>query len=131
MELKKYVYTKGANAAADQDFELDTSYGRVKLGNQFIFWKKGLRWYGVEVKNIERAYRRVEEVSTKICCGPANFDIQKLRLVLKDGEELELLVGEGNIREAEALYRELQEKHPQIQYGKLQQESGCTCACTV
>lgn len=118
---KKYIYSRGGNAAADQDFAQGAPYGKVKLGREYVFWKKGLRWYGAELGQVQRAYRRVEAVDTKMCCGNVNFDIQKLVLQMKDSAVLELLIGEGTRREAETLYQDLQSAHPEFQYGKPQE----------
>lgn len=120
---KTYSYSRGLDAAADQDFMQGAAYGRVKLGRKYIFWKKGFRWYTVEITHVQRAYRRVEAVDTKMCCGNVNFDIQKLMLCLDDGAVLELLIGEGTLREAEGLYRDLQAAHPEIEYGKPQENN--------
>lgn len=95
MDLKKYIYTHGNNAAADQDFEQGVLRGKVKLGNRYIFWRKAFRWYVVDTDLVVHAYRRVEEVNSGMCCARANFDIQKLVLVLKDGSSLSILIAEG------------------------------------
>ena len=93
--------------------------GKVRLGENTIFWKKGLRWHVIKIEQVQRIYRRVEEVKSKLCCGSANFDIQKLMLQLKDGGELALLISEGDVKVAESLYKLLQERHPQLKYGKV------------
>lgn len=116
------VYRQGADAGMDQEFRQGAPYGRVKIGQTYIFWKKGLRWYQAEVSRVRRAYRRVEAVETKMCCGNANFDIQKLILILDDDTRLELLIGEGTPREAEALYQEMKSRYPRLQYGKPQDQ---------
>lgn len=117
---KKFIYNRGFDTTTDQDFTQGAAYGKVKLGRDHIFWKRGFRWYTAGIARVKRAYRRVEAVDTKMCCGNVNFDIQKLVLQLDDGEALELLIGEGTLREAESLYRDLQAAHPKIQYGKPQ-----------
>lgn len=71
-----------------------------------------------ELAGIRRAYRRVEEVNSKMCCGNVNFDIQKLVLVLEEEVCVEVLIGDGIPKEAEALYKKLKDENPQIQYGK-------------
>lgn len=64
-------------------------------------------------------FRRIAEVNTRVCCGNTNFDIQMLVLVMFDGSELEVLVGDSLLRyEAETLYAELQAAHPELHYGK-------------
>ena len=128
-ELKNYLYTRGVDEVLDREFEQGVAKGKVKLGENTIFWKKGLRWYGVKIEQVERVYRRVEEVKSKLCCGSANFDIQKLMLQLKNGEELSVLISEGEVKAAESLYKLLQEKHPQLQYGKVKTVGGRPCGC--
>ena len=121
MSLKKItqsIYRRNEVSSLDLEFREAEQYGKVKLGKEYIFWKKGLKWYLERYDNISRAFRRIEAVDTKMCCGNVNFDIQKLVLILEDGNETELLIGEGMPGEAEALYKKLQEIRPEISYGK-------------
>ena len=113
-----YTYKKGENTIRDQEFIAGEPYGKVKLAENTIFWKQGLRWHCLDLSGVRQAFRRVEAVNTKMCCGNVNFDIQKLVLILQNGTELELLIGEGTLREAEKLFEKMKEKHPGIQYGK-------------
>ena len=114
----EYTYKKGENTILDQEFITGEPYGKVKLAEHTIFWKQGLRWRCLDLSAVRQAFRRVEAVNTKMCCGNVNFDIQKLVLILRDGTELELLIGEGTLREAEKLFERMKEKHNGIQYGK-------------
>lgn len=118
MSNNDYLYKSGLKEAVDCDFKEAVAYVRVKLGGKHIFWKKGLKWNVISIDEVERAYRRVEEVKTKVCCGPANFDIQKLILVLKNGENIEIRIGDGTKREAEELFAKMQQLHPELKYGK-------------
>lgn len=117
--MKDYTYKKGQNEFLDLEFKTSAEYGKVKIADKTIFWKKGLKWYCVSLSSVKRAFRRVEAVNTKMCCGNVNFDIQKLILILEDDTELELLIGEGTVREAEVLFEKLKEKDSKIQFGKL------------
>lgn len=117
-KLKEFQYRKKEDVSVDEIFVSADSYGKVKLAEQRIFWKRGLSWYQTEFRDISRVYRRVEAVDTKMCCGNVNFDIQKLVMVLKDGTELEALIGEGTVREAELLYEKLKELAPELRFGK-------------
>lgn len=116
--IKQYSYRKGENSELDQEYQKEKSHGSIRFGDAHVFWKRGFRWYQVEADQIRRAYRRIEAADSKMCCGSVNFDIQKLVLILKDDTRLELMIGEGVPKEAEALYGEMQEKYPQIVYGK-------------
>lgn len=116
--VKDYIYNKAANPVADRELEQAVRFGNVKLGRQFIFWKSGLRQYMIPIEEVQRAYRRVEEVASKICCGNVNFDTEKLVLILKNDAVLEIRIGDGTRKEAEELYQSLQREHPELQYGK-------------
>ena len=118
MAQKRYTYKKGEDSLLDQEFEQASKYGKVKIGNQAVFWKKGLGWNGVLLSDVKRAFRRIQAVDTKMCCGNVNFDTQKLVLILKDNTELELVLGDGMPKEAELMYSTLQERAPQVLFGK-------------
>ena len=120
---KEFTYTRGKSSQLDADFEAAVSYGKTKLGTNHIFWKAGLRWYAVPLSRVRRAYRQVEYVYGKLCCGGSSFDIQRLMLMLEDGTSLTLVIGDNQIgdhikRQAEALFLALQSAHPHIQYEK-------------
>lgn len=116
--MEVFRYKKKEDERIDREFENASRYGKVALGKDLVFWKKGLRWMYADMNKIERAFRRIEAVDTKMCCGHVNFDIQKLVLIPRDGGELELLIGEGIPREAEALYEELRGQGRDILFGK-------------
>ena len=120
---KEWIYTRGKSPQLDADFEAAVFYGKTKLGTNHIFWKSGLRWYAVPLSRVRRAYRQVEYVIGRLCCGGSSFDIQRLILVLEDSTSLTLVIGDNQIgdhmkRQAEALFLALQSAHPHIQYEK-------------
>ena len=112
------TYQKHLSPLVTQDFKAALAYGKVKLGENYIFWKKGLSWQYVSMDEIRRVYRRVEAVDTKLGCCNVNFDIQKLVIELQDDTSYELLISEGNPKEAEALYAALQAQRPTLLFGK-------------
>ena len=118
VNLKPYVYKKGENPGLDAEFKSAQSCGWVKPGQSAIFWKSGLRWYTVALEQVQRIFRRVIPVYGKVCCGGRSFIMEKLVLVLKDGTELELYIGDDMERQAAALLQKLQTAHPEILFGK-------------
>ena len=121
---KPYRYIKGENPVLDSEFASATVYEKIRLGKTALFWKSGLRWYWISPENAKRIYRRVEPVYGKLCCGGQSFLIEWLVLVLPDGEELVLHIGDNVVgssvsKHAEALLDSLKLSHPQIQYGKV------------
>lgn len=118
INLKPYVYKKGENPALDADFSQAESYGLVKPGRTAVFWRTGLRWHVVSLDQVQRIFRRVEPVYGKLCCGGNSFIIERLVLILKDGTELELYIGDDMDRQAAALLNSLKTTCPEILYGK-------------
>lgn len=123
LDQKANIYTRGKDAALDAEFQSGTLYGKVKLASDMIFWKKGLRWFCLPLDQVQRAYRQVERVYGKMCCGGASFDIQRLVLVLRDGTTLTVVIGDNEIgdqmkRQAEGLFQSLQGSHPELTFGK-------------
>lgn len=116
--MREWLYQRNKQPTMDEEFFGASSFGKVKLGTDYIFWKKEFRWYFLELSNVQRAFRRVEAVNTKMCCGNVNFDIQKLVFVLKDTTEIELVIGDTSPQDAKKLYEMLQKRQPDIIYGK-------------
>lgn len=117
INLKEYIFHHGKDTALDTEYDDGTAYGKVKLGKDVIFWKVGLRWFYMPLNMVQRVFRRVEQVQGKLCCGMASFDVEKLVLVT-DGEELELYIGDNLKTQAQNLMAALQAAHPELQYGK-------------
>ena len=84
-----------------------------------IFWRSGLRWCAVPAAYIQRVFRRREAVIRKGCCGGKSFFIERLVMILLNGEELEVHVGDDIPKDAEALLAQLQRQHPGFQFGKV------------
>ena len=122
VNLKPYVYKKGENPGLDAEFKSAQSCGWVKPGQSAIFWKSGLRWYAVALEQVQRIFRRVEPVYGKLCCGGNSFIMEKLVLILRDGTELELYIGDDIEKTAAALLDVLKERHPEILFGKPAEE---------
>ena len=118
INLKPYVYKKGENPALDGEFAAGEAYGLVKPGKTALFWKAGLRWHVVSLAQVQRIFRRVEPVYGKICCGGHSFIIERLVLILHDGTELELYIGDDMEKKAAALLEVLKQDHPEITFGK-------------
>ncbi|MDD7738645.1 MAG: hypothetical protein SOT28_00175 [Fusicatenibacter sp.] len=111
------TYSQSISKELADEFSKSAPYGKVRMGTEHLFWKKAFSWKYLPYQEIRRIYRRVEAVDTKMCCGNVNFDIQKLVLELKSGEEQEVLIGEGIPSVAEQLFRDLKEARNEITYG--------------
>ena len=95
-----------------------TAYGKVRLDESKLCWKNGLRWYAVELSKVRRAYRQEENVYGKLCCGGRSYIIHRLVLVLEDGKQVTIHIGDDVKAEAGALIGALRETSAHIAIGK-------------
>jgi len=116
---KQYLYNRGDSPQVDAEHTAAKEFGKVKIGQQWLFWRNGLRRYAIGLDKVQRIYRRVEPVYGKLCCGGRSYIIEWLVLMLHDGNELVLHIGDDAVKQAEALMVYLKEAHPNIQYGKV------------
>lgn len=63
---------------------------KIRLEEQSLSYKKGLKWYTLPYEDIMNAYLRVEEVNGRICCGVASFDMHFLMLKTTSGELIKI-----------------------------------------
>ena len=115
---REYMYAAGKDARRDADFDAAPETGKVRQGKTALFFKTGFKWYAVPFEKVERIFRRVDMVYGKLCCGGRTYDVQLLALVLADGRELEIHIGDDMSTQAEALYSAIQAAQPQLLYGK-------------
>ena len=118
-DLKPYRYTAKENPALDAEFSASVRYENVRLGESHLFWKPMFRWHVVPLSSAQRIFRRIEDVYGKLCCGGRSFRMEKLVLILTDGTELEIHIGDDVEAKAKALLQALQSSHPDILYGKI------------
>ena len=67
--INTFIYRKQENTQTDMDFKNASPYGKVKLGDQFIFWKVSQNWSKF---NAESRWRSIlewrMETDSEICC---------------------------------------------------------------
>lgn len=93
---------------------------RIKLHEEEIEYKKGLKWYKLPYSEIVQAYLRVEEVTGRLCCGVANFDMCFLVLKTSDGVLIKTEASSKDI--VKEMLDVLKERNPDIEIGYKQQE---------
>ena len=88
---------------------------KIKLDQQILKYKKGLKWYPLPYQEITNAYLRIEEVNGRLCCGVASFDMHFLMLKTKSGELIKLECSSKEI--VKSLLEELKQKNKEIVIG--------------
>ena len=119
VDKKQYLYSRGVDARLDEELSGAPAFSKVRPGERHLFWKSGFRWYAVPFADIQRIYRRVEQVVGRLCCGGKTYVIEWLVLVLRDGREVVLHIGDEVRKKAENLMVHLENTQPQIAYGKV------------
>lgn len=118
IDLKTYRYTAKEDPALDAQFSSATRYENIKLGSNHLFWKPMFRWHVIPLSQAQRIFRRVQDVHGRLCCGGRNFRMEMLVLILENGDELEIHIGDDAGVTAKELLEALQTNHPEILYGK-------------
>lgn len=118
IDFSPYLYTKGADSKLDAELSASTKFGKVRLGQTTLFWRYAFKRYAIALDSVYRIHRRLNPVVGRLCAGGRNYDIEYLVLILHDGSELVVHIGDDIKKTAEALFAALQQSHPEIHYGK-------------
>lgn len=117
-DLKPYLYLPNTDPLLDEDFSRAVRCHKLRAGETALFWKSFLRRYCVPYSRIQRIFRRILEAQGRLCCGGHHYLMEWLVLILDDGTEIEIYIGDDVGKDVAPLYQSLQEKHPQILFGK-------------
>ena len=88
---------------------------RIKLNEQDVAYKKGLKWHMLSYLDIKQAYLRIEEARGKLCCGVALFETYYL--MLKTVEEELIKIEVSSKENAKRMLDFLKEKNTEIEIG--------------
>ena len=106
---------------------LETEYaqayavGKLRLGQERLYFRAGLRAYYIPYRDIRRYFRRVTEVPAKLCCGRGNFAIESL-VICDEARELAQIELPGE-RAAKAVMARLAELAPDAAVGAAREEA--------
>ena len=60
--------------------------GNLRLGQENLYFRAGLKAYYIPYGDIRRYFRRVMRVPAKLCCGRGDFEIENLVICGESGE---------------------------------------------
>lgn len=69
----------------EADLQGARNVGKVRLGQEFLFFSRFAGSTFMPYTEVKHAYLRQEEVTAKMCCGRANFDQFYLMILGSDG----------------------------------------------
>ena len=96
------------------DYQRAREIGKLRLGENGLYIKSGLRVYYIPYFRIKRCFRRVMMVPAKLCCGKGELAVENL-IVCDESKELASVSLPG-IRAAKALMEELQQRIPGAEF---------------
>lgn len=94
-----------------QEYKNAHEIGVIRLGENFLFFKKGLKIYFIPYKNLARAYRRVLLIPAKMCCGSGEFHVENLVIHNSKDEEAAVISVPGE-KAGLILLDEIKQKSP-------------------
>ena len=97
------------------------SVGKLRLGQERLYFRAGLRTYYIPYCDIRRYFRRVTQVPAKLCCGRGNFEIESL--VICDGERELAQIELPGARAAKAVMERMAQLAPEAAVGPLRKAS--------
>ncbi len=85
---KKYAGVNGTVCSdeVNTDFETAQVFEKLRVGELGIFFRDGLKTRFIPYEYISRAFIRVQETRSRMCCGQANFNYFRLVFV-HEGKE--------------------------------------------
>ena len=99
------------------EYKAGREIGCVTLGDTCLFFKVKLKVSYIPYTDITRAFRRVQLVQTKMCCGRGDLQVENLVICGSGDAELAQVQLPG-ARAGEVMMEELAQRGEHIQIGK-------------
>ena len=108
-------------SALQEEYKCAREIGKLRLGQQHLYVRSGLKCYYLPYSDIRRYFRRVMRVPAKMCCGKGDFEIENL-VICGDGGELAQIQLPG-VKAAKAVMESLAELAPNAAVGRAKEPS--------
>ena len=88
MADKKFAGVHGAvnTPEVNEDYEQAPVFDKIRVGRLGVYYRDGLRIKFIPFDYLDRAFIRVQETRSRMCCGQANFAYYRIVFV-HDGKE--------------------------------------------
>lgn len=98
----------------EPEYKSAREIGIIRLGESCLFFRKKLKVYYIEYKDISRCFRRVMTVPARLCCGRGEFAIENLVIYAGEAEVAQIQI--PGTKAARILIDELKIKAPHAQF---------------
>lgn len=116
--MKYYPLTETvSDAVLDEEYKAGREIGPVTLGETCLFFKIKRKVSYIPYADITRAFRRVQLVGMKMCCGKGDLEVENIVICGSGDKELAMIQLPG-ARAGIIMLEELEKRVPGIQIGK-------------
>ncbi len=81
-------------AEIQSDYEAAKQFEKARVGSLGVYYRDGLKTRYIPYTEMDRAFIRIQETRSRMCCGQANFNYFRLVFV-KDGREFADVMSEN------------------------------------
>ena len=106
-----------AESVLNTEYKEGRDIGPVILGETCLFFKMKRTVNYVPYADITRAFRRIQLVGMKMCCGKGSLEVENL-VICKEGDEELAMIQLPGTRAGVIMLEELEKRVPGIQIGK-------------
>ena len=97
-------------------YQAGREIGKVRLGEQCLYFREKLKVYYIPYADMTRVFRRVLLIPATMCCGKGDFEVENIVICTAEGEKAQVqLPGE---RAGKILLEELARLAPHAEVGK-------------
>ena len=86
MKFESLTSSAVDSSVLQMEYKQAREIGKLRLGQQHLYFRTGLKSYYLPYQDITRYFRRVMQVPARMCCGKGNFEIENLVICGDSGE---------------------------------------------
>ena len=86
MKFESLTSSAADPSVLQEEYKQAREVGKLRLGQQHLYFRSGLKSYYILYSDIRRYFRRVMRVPAKMCCGKGDFEIENLVVCGESGE---------------------------------------------
>ncbi|MCR5089948.1 MAG: hypothetical protein K6C08_10605 [Oscillospiraceae bacterium] len=92
--MAEKLFVNGQTEEVRSDYESAKQFEKVRVGSLGVYFRDGLKTRYIKYQEVDRAFIRIQETRSRMCCGQANFNYFRLVFV-KDGKEFADVMSEN------------------------------------
>lgn len=98
----------------EQDYKGSREIGIIRIGKEYLYFRRLRRIYYIPYADIRRCFRRVMLVPAKLCCGKGNLEVENLVICTDRGEAAQIQL--PGAKAGKLLLEELKKRLPDAEF---------------